>query len=420
MSRKKIVGGNWKCNLTLEQSHQLVECLNGIDLGDVEVIVAPIFLHLPAVVARLKSSIGVAAQNCSFEGYGAFTGDVSAEHLVDMGVNWVIIGHSERRAHFKEEDSVLASKLRRAVDKGLRVVYCIGEEKADREEGKTMDVCRRQLDAVAEYLTADKVVLAYEPVWAIGTGLVATPQQAQETHESIRAYLRDHCVAGVADKIRIIYGGSVSAKNCSEIAVLPDVDGFLVGGASLKPEFADVVASCHNKSGSFGPFMVDYVAYPLLLAAFLLPMVVPAHPNLQMLVLAPFTVYVGCHRSLNQLALSPGEAKQESVSKKDALQFPIVGSAVLFGLYMVVKFVSKQYLNLLLSVYFVVIGALAVHATIRAPLSNLPQWRALKTNVLRFKVQFWKSNGAREWWGRRRAWRGRALCSPSAGPLAPC
>jgi len=242
--RRMIVGGNWKCNLTKAKAMDLVEQLNGLDCGDVEVVVAPVFLHLTAVQAQLKRAVSVAAQNCSFAGMGAYTGDVSAEHLANLEVPWVILGHSERRSHFREDDAMLATKLQHALDAGLRVIFCVGEQKEERERGETNAVVRRQLEGVAKLLDPTRVVVAYEPVWAIGTGLVATPAQAQETHKAIRSWLAQAVSPETAEAMRIQYGGSVSAKNCNELAALPDVDGFLVGGASLKPEFADIIKSC--------------------------------------------------------------------------------------------------------------------------------------------------------------------------------
>jgi len=245
--RKMIVGGNWKCNLDKVKAQQLTESLNGMEIGDAEVVVAPVFVHIPMVQGTLKKEISVSAQNCSFTGMGAYTGDISADHLVDMEIPWVILGHSERRAYFKEDDEMLAKKLKYALEKGLKVIYCIGELKEERENGTTMDVCKKQLEQVASMLDPEKVVIAYEPVWAIGTGLVATPEQAQETHKSIREYLATAASPDVAAKIRIQYGGSVNGKNCDELSALPDVDGFLVGGASLKPEFADIIKACSGK-----------------------------------------------------------------------------------------------------------------------------------------------------------------------------
>jgi len=245
--RKMIIGGNWKCNLDKAKAAALVDALNAIEPGEAEVVVAPIAIHIPMVQNTLKKEIQVAAQNCNFTGMGAYTGELAPEHLVDMGIPWVILGHSERRTYFKEDDELLAKKLAYTLEKGLKVIFCIGEQKEERENGTTMDVCKKQLEQVAKMLDPEKVVIAYEPVWAIGTGLVATPEQAQDTQKSIREYIASAASPDVAAKIRIQYGGSVNAKNCNELAALPDVDGFLVGGASLKPEFADIVKACQGK-----------------------------------------------------------------------------------------------------------------------------------------------------------------------------
>ncbi|KAJ1624719.1 triose-phosphate isomerase [Pavlovales sp. CCMP2436] len=243
--RKMIVGGNWKCNLTTAGAAALVEQLNAMEVGNCEVYVAPVAIHIPMVLSTLKTEVAsVACQNCNFTGTGAYTGEISAEHLVDMSIPWVILGHSERRQCFKEDDEFLAKKLAYALSKGLKVVFCIGELKEQREDGTTMEVCKKQLVQVAKMLDPATVVIAYEPVWAIGTGLVATPEQAQETQKQIREYIAEAASPDVAAKIRIQYGGSVNGKNCAELAALPDIDGFLVGGASLKPEFTDIVKAC--------------------------------------------------------------------------------------------------------------------------------------------------------------------------------
>jgi len=244
-----IVGGNWKCNLDKDKAAALVAQLNGMDCGEVEVVVAPVALHIPMVQSSIKKEVEVSAQNCNFVGMGAYTGELAAEHLVDMGIPWVILGHSERRTHFKEDDEMLAKKLEYALSKGLKVIFCIGEQKEERENGTTMAVCRAQLEKALPHMKAypDSVVIAYEPVWAIGTGLVATPEQAQETQKEIREYIASAASPDLAAKMRIQYGGSVNAKNCESLAALPDVDGFLVGGASLKPEFTDIVKACMGK-----------------------------------------------------------------------------------------------------------------------------------------------------------------------------
>jgi len=186
----------------------------------------------------------VAAQNCYVKPSGAFTGEISPIQLVNAGVPYVILGHSERRTLFHETSVLVAEKTRAALDASLSVILCIGETLQERESGQTTKVVETQLQAAVDVLNEgdwSKIVVAYEPVWAIGTGKVATSAQAQETHADIRAYLSKAVSSAVAENTRIIYGGSVNAKNCKELATQPDVDGFLVGGASLKPEFVDIV-----------------------------------------------------------------------------------------------------------------------------------------------------------------------------------
>ncbi len=180
-------------------------------------------------------------------GFGAYTGEVSAQLLVDAGVRWTLTGHSERRVGFGgpgESSEVVAKKTAVAVQAGLSVIACIGEQLAERENGTTMDVCAAQLTPIAQALkVADwkKVVIAYEPVWAIGTGKVATPAQAEETHREIRAWIATHVSPFVAREVRIIYGGSVKGSNCKDLIACPNIDGFLVGGASLLPEFVNII-----------------------------------------------------------------------------------------------------------------------------------------------------------------------------------
>uniref|UniRef100_A0A7S0VJ32 Triosephosphate isomerase n=1 Tax=Hemiselmis tepida TaxID=464990 RepID=A0A7S0VJ32_9CRYP len=240
MGRKPVVGGNWKCNLDAAGAKALVESLNGMDCTGCDVIVAPIALHIPTVVAGIKKDIAVSAQNCNFKGNGAFTGECSADQIKDIGCQWVILGHSERRQYFKEDDDLLKTKLEYALSKGLKVMYCIGESLQEREAGKTLDVCKTQLEKVKDVLKADTCVIAYEPIWAIGTGVTATPEQAQETHKQIRDWIAT-THADLAANIRIQYGGSANAANAPTLSACPDIDGFLVGGASLKPEFADII-----------------------------------------------------------------------------------------------------------------------------------------------------------------------------------
>lgn len=211
-----------------------------------EVVVAPPALYLLLARELANDKIGVSAQNVYDKPNGAFTGELSVEQLRDAKVGWALIGHSERRVLLKEDDDFVARKTKAAIDGGLSVILCIGESLEEREAGKTIDVVTKQLNAVAAKLTKEewaKVVIAYEPIWAIGTGKVATTQQAQEVHAAIRKWLAEAISPETSEATRVIYGGSVSEKNCRDLAKEPDVDGFLVGGASLKPAFVDIVNS---------------------------------------------------------------------------------------------------------------------------------------------------------------------------------
>ena len=189
---------------------------------------------------KKNQHVQVAAQNCSPYSYGAYTGEVTAEHIRDMNLEWVIIGHSERRQHFKESNELLAKKVENALKVGLKVIYCFGETLEQREANETMKVIEEQLNAIKEYVTDWKnIVLAYEPVWAIGTGKNATEEQVNEVHSWIRGYLQK--IGEQTEATRVIYGGSVNEKNCDSLIKIKDVDGFLVGGASLKPAFMDII-----------------------------------------------------------------------------------------------------------------------------------------------------------------------------------
>lgn len=184
----------------------------------------------------------VAAQNCYKVSKGAFTGEVSPAMLKDNGIEWVILGHSERRNVFGENDQLIAEKVGHALNEGLSVIACIGEKIEEREAGKTLDVVYAQMEAIKPQVSDwSRVVVAYEPVWAIGTGKVATPAQAQEVHAALRKWLTENVSGDVANATRIIYGGSVTGSNCAELAKEGDIDGFLVGGASLKPEFITII-----------------------------------------------------------------------------------------------------------------------------------------------------------------------------------
>ncbi|PRW33625.1 Triosephosphate cytosolic [Chlorella sorokiniana] len=252
MARKFFVGGNWKANGTLKSNEELVKVLNAAEVPGtdvVEVVVAPAAVHIPAVQAALRKDFSVAAQNCWTGKGGAFTGELPAEMLKDLGLPWVILGHSERRHILKESDEMIADKVAYALSQGLGVIYCIGEKLEEREAGNTMAVNARQMKALADKISDwSKIVVAYEPVWAIGTGKVATPEQAQEVHDEVRKWLAANVSPKAAAATRIIYGGSVTAANCGDLATRPDIDGFLVGGASLKPEFVDIIKAAAKSS----------------------------------------------------------------------------------------------------------------------------------------------------------------------------
>ncbi|KDO18676.1 hypothetical protein SPRG_15410 [Saprolegnia parasitica CBS 223.65] len=245
-ARKFFVGGNWKCNGSLSQTQALVDTLNTATIPkNVEVVVAPASIHALTVKSKLRADIGVSGQDTWSQGNGAFTGEVSPEMLKDAGINYAIIGHSERRQKGESNDEV-AKKAGYALSKGVSVIACIGETKAEREGQQTMQVVTAQLAAYAKHISDwSNVVIAYEPVWAIGTGLTASPEQAQDVHAGIRAWLKDHVSAAAADATRVIYGGSVTASNASELSKKADIDGFLVGGASLKPDFLNII-NCQN------------------------------------------------------------------------------------------------------------------------------------------------------------------------------
>ncbi|XP_009590743.1 triosephosphate isomerase, chloroplastic-like [Nicotiana tomentosiformis] len=249
-SGKFFVGGNWKCNGTKDSISKLISDLNSAKLeSDVDVVVAPPFLYIDQVKSSLTDRIEISAQNCWTGKGGAFTGEISVEQLKDLGCKWVILGHSERRHIIGENDEFIGKKAAYALSQNVGVIACIGELLEEREAGKTFDVCFQQLKSFADALPSwDNVVIAYEPVWAIGTGKVATPEQAQEVHAAVRGWLSENVSAEVASKTRIIYGGSANGSNCSDLAKKEDIDGFLVGGASLKgPEFASIVNSVTSK-----------------------------------------------------------------------------------------------------------------------------------------------------------------------------
>ena len=240
--RKKIVAGNWKMHKNAEETEDLLNDLIDKLPNDVEaqIIVAPTFVNLASAVDHLEfTNIAVAAQNMHQAEAGAFTGEISADMLRSIGVNTVIIGHSERRAYFNETDALLANKVSTALKHDMVVIFCFGEELKDRQDNQHFNVVENQLrDGLFHIENKDweQIVLAYEPVWAIGTGETASPEQAQEMHEFIRETVRKRYGNAIAEDISILYGGSVKPDNAKEIFSKPDVDGGLIGGAALKAD----------------------------------------------------------------------------------------------------------------------------------------------------------------------------------------
>jgi len=248
--RKAFVGGNWKSNgnLSFIKNH-CDSVLNKIKIDNkkIDVIVSPINIHINLVQSLIKNDIHIASQNISLCQEGAFTGEVSAKAIKDLGINWTLVGHSERRTLFGESNKVVADKVLKAEESGLNSIACIGETREERESNKTISVIQNQLLAIKNNRPDwSKIVLAYEPVWAIGTGLTASPDQAQDVHHEIRNWLRNEISSTVANETRIIYGGSVSGKNAADLIKREDIDGFLVGGASLKSDFIKVVEDSHR------------------------------------------------------------------------------------------------------------------------------------------------------------------------------
>ena len=246
--RHSIVAGNWKMH---KNAHETEDLLNDLieklpSDKEVEIIVAPTFVNLSSAVQHLEfTNIGVAAQNMHQAESGAFTGEISADMLKNIGVNIVILGHSERRSYFHETDALLANKVDTALKHELRVIFCFGEELKDRQNQQHFNIVENQLKDGLFHLDAkawENIVLAYEPVWAIGTGETATPDQAQEMHQFIRQTVEDKYGREVAENVSILYGGSVKPDNAKEIFSKPDVDGGLIGGAALKADdFAAIV-----------------------------------------------------------------------------------------------------------------------------------------------------------------------------------
>lgn len=248
--RKKVIAGNWKMNMDLHQSQKLVsEIINGLGkVSKVEVIVCPPFISLSEVSSLLKGTqIKLCAQNMHFEDSGAYTAEISAGMLKSVGCEYVILGHSERRVIFNEPDEHINKKIKTALAKSLKPIFCVGELLEQRENGETMQVVSRQVEKGLEGVSAEqmeKVIIAYEPVWAIGTGKTATPQQAQEVHLAIRELVAKKFSKSVAENLIIQYGGSVKPDNAGKLLSQKDIDGALVGGACLKADsFLGIIAS---------------------------------------------------------------------------------------------------------------------------------------------------------------------------------
>ncbi len=247
--RKPYIAANWKMTKTIEETEEFINAFIPLvkDISDVDILLAPPLTSLSTASALLKSTnIKLGAQNVYFEESGAYTGETSPSMLLSAGCSTVIIGHSERRQFFAETDEVVNKKIILARKNNLEVILCIGESLEDREAGRTFEVLAKQLTGSLKDLPLDEITIAYEPIWAIGTGKTATKEQANETHANIREWLRKNKEG--ADAIRIQYGGSVKPENVEELMAQPEVDGALVGGASLKPDsFAKIVAGAIKK-----------------------------------------------------------------------------------------------------------------------------------------------------------------------------
>ena len=247
--RTKMVAGNWKMNKNLQEGVALAtELKEAVKNPNCAVVIGTPFIHLATVAELLKDSpIAVAAENCADHDKGAYTGEVSAEMVKSTGAEYVILGHSERRQYYAESYEMLAEKTRLALANGLKVIFCIGEVKEEREAGKQNEVVKAQLEGSVFNLTAEEwknIILAYEPVWAIGTGLTATPEQAQEIHAYIRGLVAEKYGNEAADDTTILYGGSCNEKNAAELVACPDIDGGLIGGAALVAEkFLAIIAA---------------------------------------------------------------------------------------------------------------------------------------------------------------------------------
>lgn len=244
--RKTIVAGNWKMNKTPSEAVELINTLKPlVACDDVDVVFCVPAIDISVAVEATKgTNIAIGAENMYYEESGAYTGEISPAMLTDAGVKYVIIGHSERREYFAETDETVNKKVLKAIEHGITPIICCGETLTQREQGVTIDFVRQQIKIALQGVTADQakeVVIAYEPIWAIGTGVVATTEQAQEVCAAIRACIVEVYDDATAEAIRIQYGGSVSAASAPELFAQPDIDGGLVGGASLKPDFGKIV-----------------------------------------------------------------------------------------------------------------------------------------------------------------------------------
>jgi triosephosphate isomerase len=248
--RKVVVGGNWKSNGSLDFIKTFVpQVLNQMkfDQNKCDVVVCPTPIHMSLVKSLISDNFKVSSQNVSMHCSGAYTGEFSAKMLKDAGFDWTLTGHSERRQFFGDTSEIVGIKTSQSVKNNLNAIACIGENLNERNENRTIQVCIDQLLPILKHVQDENlwknIVIAYEPVWAIGTGKTASPDQAQEVHFELREWIRKNVSAKVADEIRIIYGGSVTEKNAKDLIVKQDIDGFLVGGASLKPGFKDIIDS---------------------------------------------------------------------------------------------------------------------------------------------------------------------------------
>ncbi|MCR4921187.1 MAG: triose-phosphate isomerase [Bacteroidaceae bacterium] len=247
--RKKIVAGNWKMNKTLQEgvalATELKEMLEA-EKPNCEVVICTPFIHLATVAELTKDSvIAVGAENCADKASGAYTGEVSAAMVKSTGAEYVILGHSERREYYRETPEILKAKVDLALENGLKIIFCIGESLDEREKGVQETVCRTELEGSVFHLTPEQwkqIVIAYEPIWAIGTGKTASAEQAEEIHAFIRKCVAEVYGAEVAEETSILYGGSCKASNAPELFAKPDIDGGLIGGASLKaPDFKGII-----------------------------------------------------------------------------------------------------------------------------------------------------------------------------------